>query len=54
VIEDVSLNLVQSWRLLLQNLGTFELEIFSPKIQLEQPKMNQPECAIVISREKEK
>lgn len=54
MIEDVSLNLVQSWRLLLQNLGTFELEIFSPKIQLEQPKMNQPECAIVISREKEK
>jgi hypothetical protein len=53
VIEDVSLNLIQSWRLLLQNLGIFELEIFSPKIQLEHPKLNQLECAIVISKEKE-
>jgi hypothetical protein len=53
VIEDVSLNLIQSWRLLLRNLGIFELEIFSPKIQLEHPKLNQLECAIVLSKEKE-
>ena len=53
VIEDVSLNLIQSWRLLLRNLGIFELEIFSPKIQLEHTKLNQLECAIVISKEKE-
>jgi hypothetical protein len=53
VIEDISLNLIQSWRILLRDLGIFDFEIFSPKIQLEQPKINQSECAIIISKEKE-
>jgi hypothetical protein len=51
VIEDVSLNLVESWRFLLQDLGIIEMRIYLPKNQLELTTSTYPECAIILYKD---
>ena len=51
MIEDVSLNLVESWRFLLQDLGIKKMKMYLPKNQLDLTTSTYPECAIILSKD---